>query len=172
MPNAQRSGKSLVFSNVKGVGNPLIPVVIDAIESMASGALLRTPDWLANRGGYRDRVDASGQPGEEGELQLVTMQLPDGAGDGTVPESSARALKLGDDTKRTFCIGDKMEFEASFVDEKSKRLRPQCAVDFDEGFFERGHEPIYRTKSAKFITFAAIENICRKEIRRLLEKGE
>ena len=103
---------------------------------------------------------------------MVTMQLPDGAGDGTVPESSARALKLGDDTQRTFCIGDKMEFEASFVDEKAKRLRPQYKVDFDEGFFDRAHEPIYNTKSAQFITLAAIENICRREIRRKLEKGE
>ena len=102
---------------------------------------------------------------------MVTMQLPDGAGDGTVPESSARALRLREDKQRTFCIADLLELEASFVDKKAKRLKPKCKVDFDEGYFDRGHEPIFRTKSAHFITITAIENICRNEIRRVLQKG-
>lgn len=166
--------KSLVFKAFRGGGNPLLPMLIDTADFLAGGAVgavVRDTDWYANRGGYRDRVSAGGQPSEEGELQLVTMQLPDGAGDGTVPESSARALKLPEDTQRTFCIGDLREFEASFVDEKAKRLKPQCKVDFDEGYFDRGHEPIYKTKSAQFITCTAIENICRKEIGRLLQNG-
>ncbi|HEY5523654.1 MAG TPA: alpha/beta hydrolase, partial [Desulfuromonadaceae bacterium] len=168
------AGKSFVFKAFRGGGNPLLPVLIDTAGFLAGGAVgavVRDTDWYANRGGYRDRVSAGGQPSEEGELQLVTMQLPDGAGDGTVPESSARALKLPEDTQRTFCIGDLREFEASFVDEKAKRLKPQCKVDFDEGYFDRSHEPIYQTKSAQFITCTAIENICRKEIGRLLQKG-
>ena len=165
------AARTIVFRTIKGVGNPLLPVLIDAAVSLAGGALVKNTDWYANRGGYRDRVIADGQPGTEGELQLVTMQLPDGAGDGTVPESSARALKLPEDTQRTFCIGDKNEFEASFADEKAKRLKPQAKVDFDEGYFDRGHEPIFKTKSAQFITFTAIENICRKEIRRVLQEG-
>jgi len=57
------------------------------------------------------------------------------------------------------------------VEEKAKRLKPKAKVDFDEGFFDRGHEPIYKTKSAQFITVTSIENICRKEIDRLLKKG-
>jgi len=168
------AARSLVFKAFRGGGNPLLPVLIDTAGFLAGGAVgavVRDTDWYANRGGYRDRVSADGQPSEEGELQLVTMQLPDGADDGTVPESSARALKLPEDTQRTFCIGDLREFEASFVDEKAKRLKPQCKVDFDEGYFDRSHEPIYQTKSAQFITCTAIENICRKEIGRVLQKG-
>jgi len=165
------AARTLVFRAIKGVGNPLLPVLIDAAGSLFGGALVKNTDWYANRGGYRDCVNAEGHPSHEGDLQLVTMQLPDGAGDGTVPESSARALKLPEDTQRTFCIGDKNEFEASFADEKAKRLKPQRKVDFDEGYFDRGHEPIFKTRSAQFITFTAIENICRKEIRRVLQEG-
>jgi pimeloyl-ACP methyl ester carboxylesterase len=167
-------GKSLVFKTIKGGGNLLMPVLIDTAEALAVGAVgavLRDTDWYANRGGYRDRVGVDDHPAQKGELQLVTMQLPDGAGDGTVPESSARALKLPEDKQRTFCIADLLELEAAFVDKKAKRLKPKCKVDFDEGYFDRGHEPIFRTKSAHFITITAIENICRNEIRRVLQKG-
>ncbi len=165
------AAKSLVFKTATGGGNPLLPVLIDTGNSLIGGALVRDTDWFANRGGYRDRVSTDDKPSDEGELQLVTMQLPDGAGDGTVPESSAGALKLAEDTQRTFCIADKSGFEANFVEEKAKRLKPKRDPDFDEGFFDRGHEPIYKTKSAQFITFTAIENICRKEIQNKLSKG-
>jgi pimeloyl-ACP methyl ester carboxylesterase len=168
------AGKSLVFKTIKGGGNPLMPVLIDTAEALAVGAVgavIRDTDWYANRGGYRDRVGSDDKSAQKGELQLVTMQLPDGAGDGTVPESSARALKLPEDKQRTFCIADLLELEAAFVDKKAKRLKPKCKVDFDEGYFDRGHEPIFRTKSAHFITITAIENICRNEIRRVLQKG-
>ena len=171
--NLKSAGRSLVFKAVKGGGNPLIPVLIDTAETLAVEAVrtvVKDTDWYANRGGYRDRVGADDEPAKEGDLQLVTMQLPDGAGDGTVPESSARALKLAEDKQRTFCIADLRDLEASFVNGKAKRLKPQCKVDFDEGYFDRGHEPIFRTKSAHFITITAIENICRKEIRRILQK--
>ena len=90
-------GRSLVFRTIKGLGNPLIPVLIDTAEALtvgAVGAVVKDTDWYVTRGGYRDRVGADDEPAKEGDLQLVTMQLPDGAGDGTVPESSARALKL------------------------------------------------------------------------------
>ncbi|WP_298438903.1 alpha/beta hydrolase [Geobacter sp.] len=164
------TAKTLVFKTVKGGGNPLVPVLIDMAVALAGGALVKDTDWYANRGGYRDRIDAAGQPSAEGELQLVTMQLPDGAGDGTVPESSARALTLKEDTKRTFCIGDKKGFEAGFAEKKAPRTKPKVPPDFDEGFFDRGHEPIYQTESAKFITCTAIENICRKQIRQMLQQ--
>ena len=166
--------RSLVFKTCRGLGNPLIPVLIDTAKMLsvgAVGAVIKDTDWYANRGGYRDRVGADDQPAKKGNLQLVTMQLSDGAGDGTVPESSARALKLAEDKQRIFCIADLRELEAAFVDEKAKRLKPKCKVDFDEGFFDRGHEPIFRTKSAHFITITAIENICRNAIRRVLQKG-
>ena len=162
--------RSLVFKAIKGGGNPLVPVLIDTAESLAGGAVVKDTDWYANRGGYRDRIDAEGQPGSDGDLQLVTMQLPDGAGDGTVPESSAKALRLGEDTKRTFCIGDKGGFEANFAEKNAPRTKPQAQPDFDEGFFDRGHEPIYKTRSAQFITCTAIENICRKQIGQMLQQ--
>lgn len=170
---------SLVFKSIKEAGASLLPVLIDAAASLpsvagkiAGSALITDSDWYANRGGYRDRVDTDNIPTKKGKLQLVTMQLPDGAGDGTVPESSAMSLKLGEDKQRTFCIADMREFESSFVEKKAKRLKPKKKVDFDEGYFDRGHEPIYKTKSAQFITFTAIENICRKEIDRILKEGK
>ena len=89
--------RSLVFKTIKGMGNPLMPVLIDTAETLAVkavGAVVKDTDWYTNRGGYRDKVATDDQPSVQGNLQLVTMQLPDGAGDGTVPESSARALKL------------------------------------------------------------------------------
>lgn len=170
---------SIVFKTITGAGVSLLPVLIDAAGSLpgvagklVSSALITDTDWYANRGGYRDRVNTDNIPAKDGELQLVTMQLPDGAGDGTVPESSALSLKLETDKQRTFCISDMREFESSFVEKKAKRLKPKCKVDFDEGYFDRGHEPIYKTKSAQFITFTAIENICRKEIDQVLKKKE
>jgi hypothetical protein len=113
----------------------------------------------------------AGLPGQEIVTRLGDVNGKELFGDGTVPESSARALKLREDKQRTFCIADLLELEAAFVDAKAKRLKPKCKVDFDEGYFDRGHEPIFRTKSAHFITITAIENICRNEIRRVLQKG-
>ena len=126
-------------------------------------------NYFINKGGYRDRVDQSDKPAKGSGLRMVTLQLPDGAGDGTVPESSGMALKLNSDKKRTFCIADKREFEAKAI-EKNSRLKPKNTPDFDEGYFDRGHEPIYKTKTAQFITYTCIENICRKEIKNLLGK--
>jgi len=108
---------------------------------LLSPSVITDTDWYQNRGGYRDRVNEKGIPAKEGDLQLVTLQLPDGAGDGTVPESSAMALQLPTDTKRTFCIADRHEFEGYFVGQ-NQRLKPKHQPDFDEGFFDRGHEPI------------------------------
>ncbi|MHB8139154.1 MAG: esterase/lipase family protein [Smithellaceae bacterium] len=159
--------KSLVFKAVQG-GIAGLPILIDKAFKLVTSPLTDS-NWYTNRGGYRDRINDKGITSKEGDLQLVTMQLPDGAGDGTVPESSAMALQLQTDKKRTFCIADKCEFEGPFAD-KHKRLRPRNEPDFDEGYFDRGHEPILQTQSTRFITFTAIENICRKEIRRLLEE--
>lgn len=175
---AQDKMTSLVFSPVKSAVASLLPTLIDAGSSMistttetvgkpVSSLLVTDSDWYVNRGGYRDRVNDKNIPTKDGKLQLVTMELPDGAGDGTVPESSAKSLKLGNDKKRTFCIADKNEFEKSFAD-KHKRLKPQQKPDFDEGYFDRGHEGIFKTQSAQFITHTALENICRQEIKRLL----
>jgi len=168
MPKDIKStGKSFVFTVCRG-GLPLARKLIDAVIDAAGGALVKDSDWYQNRGGYRDRVDDWDAPSDIGPLNLVTMQLPDGAGDGTVPESSGMSLKLDEDTKRTFCIADKEGFEADFVKENAPRTKPKRKVDFDESWFDRGHEPIFKTKSAQYITFTAIENICRNEIKRML----
>jgi pimeloyl-ACP methyl ester carboxylesterase len=160
---------SLVFKAEKGAGVIGKPVLIEMAGKLLSPSVITDTDWYQNRGGYRDRVNDQGIPSKDGDLQLVTMQLPDGAGDGTVPESSAMALELPTDTQRTFCIADRHEFEGSFVG-RNQRLKPKHPPDFDEGYFDRGHEPVLNTSSARFITFTVIENICRGEIRRLLKE--
>jgi len=160
---------SLVFKAEKGAGVIGKPILIEMAGKLLSPSFITDTDWYQNRGGYRDRVNDKGIPSKDGNLQLVTMQLPDGAGDGTVPESSAMALQLPTDTKRTFCIADRHEFEGSFAGQ-NQRLKPKHQPDFDEGYFDRGHEPILSTSSARFITFTLIENICRGEIRRLLQE--
>ena len=160
---------SLVFKAEKGAGVIGKPVLIEMAGKLLSPSVITDTDWYQNRGGYRDRVNDQGLPSKDGDLQLVTLQLPDGAGDGTVPESSAIALQLPTDTQRTFCIADRHEFEGFFAGQ-NQRLKPKQQPDFDEGYFDRGHEPVLNTSSARFITFTAIENICRGEIRRLLQK--
>jgi hypothetical protein len=160
---------SLVFKAEKGAGVIGKPILIEMAGKLLSPSFITDTDWYQNRGGYRDRVNDKGIPSKDGNLQLVTMQLPDGAGDGTVPESSAMALQLPTDTKRTFCIADRHEFEGSFAGQ-NQRLKPKHQPDFDEGYFDRGHEPILSTSSARLITFTLIENICRGEIRRLLQE--
>ncbi|NLD82309.1 MAG: hypothetical protein GX642_14225, partial [Smithella sp.] len=160
---------SLVFKAEKGAGVIGKPVLIEMAGKLLSPSVITDTDWYQNRGGYRERVNDKGLPAKGGDLQMVTLQLPDGAGDGTVPESSAMALQLPTDTQRTFCIADRQEFEGFFAGQ-NPRLKPKHQPDFDEGYFDRGHEPVLNTSSARFITFTAIENICRKEIRRLLQK--
>lgn len=97
---------------------------------------------------------------------LITLETPDGAGDGTVPESSARALKLGAD--RTFAIGDQDGNEGQFVETKAHRTKPQSPPHFDEGWFDRGHEPIYQARSTTHITVTAIENMVRESGRKAM----
>jgi len=157
-------GNALVFT-AAGLGLPLAKKLVDVALNMAGGAVIKDNDWYANRGGYRDRVDAADLPEKEGQVNLVTMLPPSGCGDGTVPESSGRALQLQEeDVKRTFSIGESSDWEENPANGKAKQQ-----ADFAEGFFERSHEPIFNTASAQFITIAAIENICRKEIKRRLE---
>ena len=160
---------SLVFKAEKGAGVIGKPILIEMAGKLLSPSVITDTDWYQNRGGYRDRVNDQGLPAKDGDLQLVTLQLPDGAGDGTVPESSAMALQLPTDKKRTFCIADRHESQGFFVGQ-NPRLKPKHPPDFDEGYFDRGHEPVLNTSSARFITFTAIENICRGEIRRLLQE--
>lgn len=164
----KEAAQTIVFKAIMGGGNPLVPVLIDTAKSLAGGAVVKNTSWYANRGGYRDRINDEDLPSEDGNVQLVVMQMPDGAGDGTVPESSGSALKPSADCKRTFCIADRSGFEAKAVEKNAKRTKPKHQPDFDEGFFDRGHEPIFKTKSAQFITITAIENICRREIQKML----
>lgn len=167
-PKAQEKSLTLVMKSALGPIS-FTKEIIETGASLVEGTVLK--EHLANKGGYRGTVDDAGVPAEQGDkLQLVTMKLPDGAGDGTVPESSGFALKPPNDRKRTFCIADKSGFEAKFVDKKAPRTKPKREPDFDEGYFDRGHEPIYKTRSAQLITFTAIENICRREIQNMLSR--
>ena len=168
---------------VKGLPNALPQIAagmpktigINAAKKAATtaiGLLVRDDKRFIDRGGYRNKVDESdllvfkdnGSPAEV--AFLITLETPDGAGDGTVPESSAKALKLG--ANRTFAIGDLDGNEGKFVEKKAPRTRPQIPPDFDEGWFDRGHEPIYKTRSATRITVTAIENMVRELGRKAL----
>jgi pimeloyl-ACP methyl ester carboxylesterase len=73
-------------------------------------------------------------------VYVMTLQPPDdGLGDGTVPQTSGRALELGDG--RTVRIGS-------------------------EGDAGPGHEPAYKDSTAQHVTAMAIENLCLGVIRR------
>ena len=149
------------------------------------GLLVRDTEWYINRGGYQDKVDGDLKPcRDEGSVRddlppeavyVITMKTPDGAGDGTVPESSARALnpfaeasvkydEKGKKIRRTFAIGDVSGVEAGFVKKNAPRTEPKSPPEFDEAWFDRGHEPVFKTQSAQHITFTAIENLCRRRL--------
>jgi len=159
-------------------------LIVTAAKS-AVGLLVRDTEWYINRGGYQDKVDEDLKPPRKEihnpddlppeAVYVITMRTPDGTGDGTVPESSARALKpfaaasvkydkKGKKIRRTFAIGDASGVEAKFTKKKAPRTQPKHPPDFDEGWFDRGHEPIYKSKSAQHITFTIIESICRRRI--------
>jgi len=188
--------KTMVFKKLKGMSMPILIDCADALSAsiapvkMGSKArimknlrggwisimagilrdvLIEDSDWYKNRGGYREHVDAENKPASEDKVHLVTMQLPDGSGDGTVPDSSGRSGKVA--RNRTFCIADQREFEGKYVKERT-RLKPKQKPEFDEGYFERGHEPIYKTQSARFITFTVIENICRNKIKHTFKQTD
>ena len=170
-----------VTSIARNTGN----VLTSAAIKNAVGLLVRDTEWYINKGGYRDKVDEDLKPyRKESEVPedlqaeavyVITMKTPDGAGDGTVPESSARALnpfdgaavkydRKGEKIRRTFSIGDASGVESAFVEEKAPRTASKTMPDFNESWFDRGHEPVYHTKSAQHITFTAIESICRRRI--------
>jgi hypothetical protein len=178
---------------VRGVAGAVGKGLAVAAAKTTIGLLVRDTEWYINRGGYRDRVDNNLGPqrsaGDENQkvppeaVYVITMTTPDGAGDGTVPESSARALdpaqnakvkrdKKGKKIRRTFSIGDKAGVEADFVKKKAPRTEPKSPPDCDEAWFDRGHEPIYRSRSAQNITFAAIENLCRRRLEEHMRRGQ
>ena len=165
----------------KGVGSGL---GFAAVKN-GVGLLVRDTEWYINRGGYQDKVDGELKPCRDEcsvrddrppeAVYVITMKTPDGAGDGTVPESSARALNpfaeasvkydsKGKKIRRTFAIGDVSGVEAGFVKKNAPRTEPKSPPEFDEAWFDRGHEPVFQTKSAQHITFTAIENLCRRRL--------
>ena len=78
---------------------------------------------------------------------VYSLQPPSGSGDGTVPDSSGRALAARA-ASYTLASGSTVA-----VDEN------------DEHFYSRKHDDIYKFKTAKHITLRAIENLCRHKIR-------
>lgn len=139
-----------------------------------SGAILiyKDTDFNANRGGARIYANDSGLVVKKTPLTqddwdeldtddfddpvdtdpesettwIYTLKNPEGSGDGTVPVSSAKALKV------------KVEGwdEESSTEEIGKE---------DESGFARGHEPIYKTETGQHIAFAAIENFALLKIK-------
>jgi hypothetical protein len=178
-------GLPTTMHGVSSIAGAVGKGLIVTAAKTAVGLLVRDTEWYINRGGYQDKVDENLKPHREAihkhddlppeAVYVITMKTPDGAGDGTVPESSARALKpfaaasvkydkKGKKIRRTFAIGDASGVEAKFTKKKAPRTQPKHATDFDEGWFDRGHEPIYKTQSAQHITFTVIESICRRRI--------
>jgi hypothetical protein len=184
-----------VSGAVKEIPGAIGKGIVKAAVMNTVGLFVRDAKWYINRGGYRDKVDEDLKPHQkeinvpedeimahegnyhapppEEAVYVITMGTPDGAGDGTVPESSARALnpfagaevkcdKKGKKIKRTFSIGDASGVETESVKKNAPRTMPKSAPEFDEGWFDRGHEPVYKTKSAQHITSTVIESICRR----------
>lgn len=79
---------------------------------------------------------------------VYSLKPPSGAGDGTVPESSGKALKAG---------------------APSYSLAPDTTVainENDENWYNQKHDNIYNTKTARHITLKAIENLCKHKIKK------
>lgn len=113
---------------------------------------LEDSDWYVNRGGCREYVDDQDQIVPEdvkNHSEIVyelTLESASGDGDGTVPTSSGGALAaktsdLGPD-EATVIIGD------------------------EAPWFDRFHEPIYKSGSAQHAAAASIENYCLAKVKR------
>ena len=108
---------------------------------------------FTNKGEFRGYVDEKDKPlpTSEGAAAIIALAMPDGSGDGTVPDSSGRALSL--DQERTVAIGE----------------TDPC---WYESRFDRGHEGIFQTNSAKQIVLRSIINLALKRIEKVCkEKG-
>ncbi len=81
--------------------------------------------------------------------RVYSLKPPAGSGDGTVPDSSGRALKAGASGYTTISTNSTVDINED-----------------DEGFYERKHDDIYKSKTAKRITLKAIENICKYKIKK------
>ncbi len=81
-------------------------------------------------------------------LYAFTLAPPNGEGDGTVPDSSGRALEA---LPTGYIHGPEGTAHIG-----------HC----DENWFDRQHDAVYDTKSAQKITFNAIENLCKTKIKK------
>lgn len=109
---------------------------------------------FTNKGEFRGYVDENDKPlpTSEGAAAIIALAMPDGSGDGTVPDSSGRALRL--DEEKTVAIGE-------------------MGTSWYESRFDRGHEGIFQTNSAKQIVVRSIVNLALKRIEKACkEKGD
>ncbi len=113
--------------------------------------------------GYIEIVDQKGKLWPLGELLFLsafherehkdkvvysyTFKSLIGSGDGTVPDSSGRALNISP-------TGYDSSSDATISVDQS-----------DESWFKRQHDGIYDTKTAQTITLRAIENLCKLKIK-------
>lgn len=108
---------------------------------------------FTNKGEFRGYVDDKDKPlpTSDGAAAIIALAMPDGSGDGTVPDSSGRALPLDQD--RTVAIGE-------------------TGSSWYESRFDRGHEGIFQTNSAKQLVLRSIVNLALKRIEKVcVEKG-
>lgn len=99
----------------------------------------------AKRGGFRTAVPEDEASHHDIKLDTetvlaYTLQPPQGSGDGTVPVSSAKGLPAQ--------VRDWVEGTSTVA-----------INDSHESWFDRGHEPIYKTRAGQHIACAAIENL-------------
>ena len=97
---------------------------------------------FANKGSCQIYVDKSDReiPYAKGATYILTLERPSGSGDGTVPDSSAMALKL------------------------KKGQTVKVIFENKSEWFENGHQGIYGTKKAENIVKNGIGNLAIKRI--------
>ena len=142
-----RAASSAVTAPLLGF-NPITFVVKGVVV-----AAIKDSDTMANRGGFRCYTNENDvDTPKDNDAALFVMEMdpppnnpvtldglqPGSGGDGTVPVSSAAALKV---------------------------LETVSVTKDDESYLVRDHEPIFKTKTALDIVFNAIENIALHKIR-------
>jgi pimeloyl-ACP methyl ester carboxylesterase len=103
---------------------------------------------FVNKGTFRTYVDKYERPlleDTKAAVAVVTMGMPDGMGDGTVPESSGKALQIG-------------------VGPVKNPRTIRISKDEPDDFFKIDHQNIYSTTKAREIVFECVWHLVEKRI--------
>lgn len=103
-----------------------------------------------NKGSFQTYVDRNEQEllTAAGATYIITLERPNGDGDGTVPDSSAKALPV------------------------AKGQTVKIVFENESEWFETGHQGIYNTKKAENIVKNAIGNLAIKRIEQEIGKAK